>query len=66
MYANRATLIGTLGKAADNGATNNPTSLAGSSGSRSDRAAGQRSMPPALNSKRRPRRRLLHLSPDAT
>ena len=40
MYQNRATLIGTLGKAADNGATNNPTSLAGSSGSRSDRAVG--------------------------
>src|SRR5213083_1895939 len=39
MYQNRATLIGTLGKAADNGSTNNPTSLAGSSGS--DRAAGQ-------------------------
>src|SRR5438132_10364692 len=41
MYQNRATLIGTLGKAAENGATNNPTSLAGSSSSRGDRAAGQ-------------------------
>ena len=41
MYQNRATLIGTLGKAADNGSTNNPTSLAGSSNSGGDRAAGQ-------------------------
>ena len=41
MYQNRATLIGTLGKAADNGGTNNPTSLAGSSNSGGDRAAGQ-------------------------
>ena len=40
MNQKRATLIGTLDKAADSCATNNP-SLAGSSGSRSDRAAGQ-------------------------
>ena len=37
----RATLIGTLDKDADNGAINNPTSLAGSSISASDRAAGR-------------------------
>src|SRR5438093_8467618 len=40
MYQNQATLIGTLDKADDSCATNNP-SLAGSSGSRSDSAAGQ-------------------------
>ena len=41
MYQNRATLIGTLGKGAENGPTNHSTSLAGSSGSGSDRAGGQ-------------------------
>src|SRR5213596_3759891 len=41
MYQNRYTLVGTLGRAADHGATNKPTLPVGSSISASDRAAGQ-------------------------